>query len=107
MTLQRRTFIIHSTVACGSLVAAQTALAQTTPAADLVKDTDAAALAVGYVTDATRANKVKYPTYAAGQRCGACVLYEASASEKSGPCPLFPNKQVAAGGWCSSWAKKV
>ncbi len=105
MTLDRRVFIIQSATACASVVATQFALAQMS-APDLVKESDPPAMAVGYVPDATKANKVKYPTYAAGQRCGTCILYEGKAGEASGPCPLFPNKQVAAMGWCSSWAKK-
>lgn len=104
MNKPRRTFVIHTLAACSALVATQTAFAQAAP--EMVKDSDAAAMAVGYVLDTAKADKRKYPTHAAGQRCGTCVLFERAATESAGPCPLFPGKHVSAGGWCSSWAKK-
>lgn len=107
MNQPRRTFVIHTLAACSALVATRTALAQAAPATEMVKDSDAAAMAVGYVSESAKADKRKYPTHAAGQRCGTCVLFESAATEASGPCPLFPGKRVSAGGWCSSWAKKV
>ena len=106
MNNQRRTFVIHAAAACGALTAGRSAWAQAAPGAEMVAESDAAAMAVGYVSDATKADKKKYPTYAAGQRCGTCILFEGKASDAAGPCPLFPGKRVAAQGWCSSWAKK-
>jgi hypothetical protein len=69
------------------------------------KDPQAAAL--GYVVDATKADKAKFPKYAAGQSCGNCQLYQGAAGSTQGPCPIFQNKQVAAKGWCSAWVKKA
>jgi High potential iron-sulfur protein len=69
------------------------------------KDPQAAAL--GYVPDATKADKVKFPKYAAGQDCANCQLYQGKAGDASGPCPLFAGKTVAAKGWCSAYAKKA
>ena len=68
------------------------------------KDPQAAAL--GYVADATKADKKKYPNYASGQACATCALYQGKAADAAGGCPLFAGKQVAAKGWCSAWAKK-
>ena len=65
------------------------------------------AAALGYVSDATKADKVKYPKYAVGQDCAACQLYQGKAGDASGPCPLFPGKTVAAKGWCSAYVKKA
>ena len=42
----------------------------------------------------------------AGQTCANCNLYQAG-SATSGPCPIFPGKDVAAAGWCKSWVAKV
>ena len=107
MNQPRRVFIIQSAAVCGALASTHV-LAQTTMASvDMVKDSDAPATAVGYVSDATKADKTKYATYAAGQRCGTCILFEGKGMDKAGGCPLFPSKQVAAAGWCSSWAKKA
>ena len=107
MNNPRRTFFVHAAAACGALATGHPAWAQAVQGAEMVGDGDAAAMALGYVSDATRADKKKYPTYAAGQRCGTCILFEGNASAASGQCPLFPAKRVAASGWCSSWAKKV
>jgi hypothetical protein len=65
------------------------------------------ALALGYVDDATHADKVKYPKYASGNQCSNCALYQGKAGDASGGCPLFPGKQVASKGWCSAWVKKA
>ena len=106
MNNQRRTFFVHAAAACGALTEGHRAWAQAGQGAEMVGDSDAAAMAVGYVSDATKADKKKYPTYAADQRCGTCILFEGKASDAAGQCPLFPAKRVAAPGWCSSWAKK-
>lgn len=69
------------------------------------KDPQAAAL--GYVADATKTDKVKFPKYATGQICANCQLYQGKAGDVSGPCPLFAGKSVAASGWCSAYAKRA
>jgi hypothetical protein len=68
---------------------------------------DAQAAALGYVVDATKADKKKYPKYAADQKCSTCQLYQGKAGEGAGACPIFAGKQVSASGWCSSWIKKA
>lgn len=68
---------------------------------------DPQALALGYVADATMANKGKFPKYAAGQDCSNCQLYQGKAGDSKGACPLFPGKTVEAKGWCSAYTKKV
>ena len=97
----RRQFIRLVPLAGGALLASGFAVA-----ADVdPKDPQAAAL--GYVADATKADKAKYPKYAAGQTCGNCALYQGKAGDASGPCPLFAGKTVTAKGWCSAYAKKA
>lgn len=73
----------------------------------MVDEKDAQALALGYVTNASRADKVKYKNFQAGSQCSTCALYLGKAGDAAGPCPLFPGKHVASGGWCSSWVKKA
>lgn len=73
----------------------------------MVQESDAQAIALGYKADATKADKAKYPKYAAGQQCANCALYQGKATDAAGPCPLFAGKQVASKGWCSAWAKKA
>jgi High potential iron-sulfur protein len=73
----------------------------------MVDEKDATAVALGYVADATKADVTKYKSYAAGQNCIGCQLYQGQAGGTSGPCTLFAGKQVAAQGWCSAFAKKA
>ena len=65
------------------------------------------AVALGYVSDASMADKGRFPKYAAGQDCATCQLYQGKAGDARGGCPLFPGKTVAAKGWCSAYSKKA
>jgi hypothetical protein len=72
----------------------------------MLDEADAAAVALGYVADTTRADKTKYPNHADSQSCANCGLYQGTAGADAGPCPRFAGKQVAAQGWWMSWVKK-
>ena len=99
----RRKFIIRIVPAAGaSLLVGQAALAQAK-----LEESDPQAKALGYVHDATKADKKKYANYAAGQTCDTCALYQPKAGEAWGGCPLFAGKLVNAKGWCSAFAKKA
>lgn len=104
MNSTRRVFVIQTVVGAGALAAAQLARAQTPP---MLTETDPQAVALGYKADATKADKAKFPKYAAGQDCANCALFQGKATDAAGGCPLFAGKQVAAKGWCSAWAKKA
>jgi High potential iron-sulfur protein len=99
----RRQFIQIMPVAGATLFAGRTAFAADAP---MVDEKDPQATALGYVGDATKADKAKFPNYAAGQNCASCQLYQGKADPK-GVCPLFAGKLVAAKGWCSAYAKKA
>lgn len=73
----------------------------------MVDPKDAQAMALGYVADATHADKDKFKTYAAGNQCGNCALFLGKAGDATGGCPLFSGKKVNAKGWCGSWVKKA
>jgi len=64
---------------------------------------DPAAKAVGYVEDATKVDRTKYPAYVPGQACKACSLFQGKTTDPWGACLVFGSKQVAAPGWCSSY----
>ncbi|MEO6747895.1 MAG: high-potential iron-sulfur protein [Caldimonas sp.] len=96
----RRTFVI-SLVATGAAMVTSRGFAQAA-----LSEKDPQALALGYVSDATKVDTKKYPKYAAGQVCSNCALYQGKPADAAGNCPLFAGKQVAAKGWCSAWAKK-
>ena len=72
-----------------------------------VDPAEPAAVALGYVTDATKTDSAKYKTYSAGQVCSNCVLYAGKAGDASGPCSVFGGRPVSAAGWCSAYAKKA
>ncbi len=99
----RRQFIQLVPVAAAGLLAGRSAFAQ----AKLVDEKGPQAMAVGYVADAAKADKAKYPKWAADQHCANCQLYQGKAGDAAGGCALFPGQQVAAKGWCSAWVKKA
>lgn len=100
MTTSRRRFIQIVPLAGAALLASRTA------SAAFVDEKDPQAVALGYVADATKADKAKFKQYAAGQNCGNCALYQGGTADKGG-CALFPGKEVHGPGWCSAWAKKA
>jgi High potential iron-sulfur protein len=100
----RRKFIQIVPLAGAAMLAGRSAFAADPP---LVDPKDPLAASLGYVADATKADKAKFPKYAAGQHCGSCLLFQGKADAAAGPCPLFAGKYVAGAGWCSQWAKKA
>ena len=100
----RREFIVQFGVASGVL-AASSGRAQAQGA--MVAESDPQAKALGYVALASKADKAKFPKYAAGQQCGNCSLFVGKPTDAAGGCPLFPGKQVAGKAWCSAWVKKA
>ena len=91
----------------GPAPVAAPAPAATTAVLPMVDEKDAQALALGYVEDATKADTAKFKNYVPGSECSNCALYQGKVGETAGPCPLFAGKNVAAKGWCMSWAKKA
>lgn len=68
---------------------------QSTTYAAMVSVDDPTAKALAYV------EKSATP----GKTCSNCSLYTGTGGA-SGPCAIFPGKEVASGGWCKSWAAK-
>ncbi len=100
----RRSFIQIIPLAGALALCAKSVVAADLPNVD-PKDPQAAAL--GYVVDATKADKAKFPKYAAGQSCAGCQLYQGKAGDAAGGCAIFAGKQVASKGWCSAYTKKA
>jgi hypothetical protein len=98
----RREFIVQMSVGSAALLVA----GQSYSAGSLVVETEPQPTSLGYKAVASKADKVKFPKYADGQQCSNCVLYQGKPGEPSGACPLFPDKQVLAGAWCSLYTKK-
>ena len=57
---------------------------------------DPTAKTLGYVVKSAKAD----------QQCDNCSQYQKSGDSQGG-CTIFPEKSVAAGGWCMSWVKKI
>lgn len=99
----RREFIKIVPLAGAAMLAAGNAFAD----GPMVDEKDPQAVALGYVSDTTKANKAKYPNHTPAQMCSNCALYQGKPGAAAGPCPLFAGKQVSSHGWCSAWAKKA
>jgi hypothetical protein len=100
MKTSRRHFLMLSVGVGSSLVLTHAAFADT---ANRLSEADPKAQAVGYVEDAPKVDKAKFPSYAAGQTCANCSLFQGKATDAYGGCTLFGDKQVAARGWCSAY----
>jgi High potential iron-sulfur protein len=98
----RRVFMLQVVAASGALGGLSVAHAQ----ANMVSEADPQAKSLGYVADATKTDKAKFPKYAAGQVCSNCVLYQGKSADAAGGCGIFPGKKVAGKGWCSAYAKR-
>ena len=103
----RRRFIRNAAVAfpVGIVVLEGTVHAQDVPHVTL---DDPTAKALGYVEDVKNIDKANpvNARYEEGQTCANCIQLQGEAGAAWRPCNLFPGKLVAAGGWCSVWAKK-
>ena len=68
-------------------------------AAEMVSESDPAALALKYKADAKKALERKDLT----AFCDNCTLYTGKPDGANGPCAALANRLVAAKGWCTSW----
>lgn len=68
---------------------------------------DPAAIALGYVLNASQVDTKKYPEYVPGSNCENCLQLQGTAGNTYRPCSLFPGKLVAVGGWCKSWTAEM
>ncbi|CAB3797192.1 hypothetical protein LMG28614_04519 [Paraburkholderia ultramafica] len=100
MKTSRRHFLMLSVGVGSSLALSRAACAET---ANRLSEADPNARALAYVEDASKVDKAKFPSYAAGQTCANCSLFQGKATDAYGGCTLFGDKQVAARGWCSSY----
>ena len=68
---------------------------------------DPQATALGYVVDASEANKVKFPKYTIGQDCATCQRHQGKAGDASGNCALCAGETVAASARCGAFAQQA
>lgn len=67
---------------------------------------DPTAVALGFVTDATKVDAAANATYKPTQKCSNCAQYQGKPGDASAGCNIFAGKSVPAGGWCKVWAAK-
>ena len=68
---------------------------------------DPAAVALGYVENASQVDAKKFPTYVKGSNCDNCLQLQGKAGDSFRPCSLFQGKLVAVSGWCSGWTAEM
>ena len=97
----RRRFLLVSAATAAAVPMARMAMAQ---GAEKVDENSPPAKALDYHHDA---NKVTNPKRKKDQFCRNCQFFQGTAKDQWAPCTVFQNKQVAAGGWCSTWVAKA
>jgi hypothetical protein len=102
--LSRRHLLQKLTLGVPLLPLAAYELRNTARAADapLLSPEDKEAKAVKYVEDAAKAQGAQ-----PGSTCANCAVYQGKSGAPTGPCQIFPGKQVKAAGWCTSWAPQI
>jgi hypothetical protein len=75
-------------------------------AAAHVDEHDEAAVALGYRHDTKQVDQGRFPKHEASQHCASCAFFQGAPADEWAGCAMFGRKQIAAGGWCSAWAKK-
>ena len=100
----RREFVRSTLPLTLGLIASSRALAAEP---QRLSEDDPIAVALGYRHDAAAVDPARHPNFAPGRLCSGCQLYQAAASEPWAGCAAIPGKLVAAGGWCTAWAKKA
>ena len=106
----RRKFLaLAGITGAAALVGIRPALTSAQGGAQLphLAESDPTGKALGYVEDAGKVDKTKFPGYKAGAHCATCNFYQGKAGEAYGPCPIFPGTAVAGAGWCASHSPKA
>ena len=68
---------------------------------------DPAAVALGYVENASQVDAKKYPRFVPGSNCDNCLQLQGKPGNNYRPCNLFSGKLVAVSGWCSGWTAEM
>ena len=96
---KRRRFIKLTVTSLAAAPFANALLSGNAAAADLIKESDPAAMKLKYKADATKAPERTN----AEEFCDNCLVYT-SKDSASGTCSSLGNGLVAAKGWCTSWS---
>jgi High potential iron-sulfur protein len=109
MDIARRRIVNALSLAAGAAAlpcaAARAAAGAAEPARLSVKDP--AAIALGYVENASQVDVKKFPKYVPDSNCENCLQLQGIAGDNYRPCSLFPGKLVSVSGWCSGWTPEM
>lgn len=72
-------------------------------AQERVAEDDQLAQQLGYKHDVADVDPGEWPSYAEGNNCANCQLYQGQEGDEWGPCTIFGGNLVNANGWCSAW----
>jgi hypothetical protein len=99
-----RRAIVKGGLIAGALVPTLGLIGNTADAAGLpaLDPNDPTAKALGFVTDATKADPARKPD----TKCSNCAQYQGKAGDATAGCNIFAGHSVPAGGWCKVWAQK-
>jgi len=106
----RRSFLALAGVTSAAVLAGvrpTRGFAQGGAAAPHLSESDPTGKALGYIEDASKVDKTKFPAYKAGAHCATCNFFQGKPSDAYGPCQIFPGKAVSAKGWCASHSPKA
>jgi hypothetical protein len=106
MKLTRRAVIKHLSWAAG-LSAALSRRQSAAEEANRLGVQDPAAVALGYVENASQVDVKKYPAFVPGSNCENCLQLQGTAGNNYRPCSLFPGKLVSVSGWCKGWTSEM
>ena len=104
----RRSFLATAAVAASAVLVGLKPRAAQAAGENLphLSTSDPLAKSLGYQDDAKNVDKAKFPTYKAGEHCGACRFFQGSSDSGYGGCQIFAGYSVNAGGWCASFNAK-
>lgn len=75
-------------------------------AQERLEEDDELAQQLGYKHDASEVDASEWPSYAEGDICSGCQLYEGAEGDEWGPCQIFGGKLVKAQGWCQAYVAR-
>ena len=103
-----RRAVVKGGLIAGAFIPAIGLMANTANAAGLppLDPKDPTAVALSFVTDATKVNAAANATYKPTQKCSNCAQYQGKAGDATAGGNIFAGKSVPAGGWCKVWAAK-
>ena len=100
----RRTFTLRVIAATSALAVSQLAAAD--DEVEHVSETDPYPKSMGFRTDTSRVDQVKYPRHTTDQHCSECQLFSGKPGEPIGPCSFYGGRLVPINGWCRNFKQR-